>query len=399
MLENRDIIVMSGDWNRLNPGCVQRVAVRLAERNRVLWVGGVPIRAPKLQIRDLKRIVDKGRKMVGASTASRSSLIPVTEIHPFFIPYYDFGAIRRFNDRLLRSAVLKKVQELRFTNYILIPTNPMVAGVIGTLGESSSHYICTDNYEACDGAFKSLGELEHTLLQKVDSVFSTSHVLMKMKIPKSGENHFISQGVDIDHFKLTGAPPPSAVARLKKPIVGYYGLLESWVDYELIVRCAEAYPHVSFVIIGEVKTDISILSNHHNITQLDHIPYEELPRYAEVFDVALIPRRVNELTVAMNPLKLLEYMALGMPVVSTNLPEVKKFGELVFVAEDDDQFVRLVGEALNDNTPERRRSRRAHAEKFSWQSVAERMGDVIQGIDRRKASGRSSGQATILVDA
>jgi len=59
MLENRDIIVMSGDWNRLNPGCVQRVAVRLAERNRVLWVGGVPIRAPKLQIRDLKRIVDK----------------------------------------------------------------------------------------------------------------------------------------------------------------------------------------------------------------------------------------------------------------------------------------------------------------------------------------------------
>lgn len=385
MLENRDIIIMSGDWNWLNPGCVQRVAVRLAERNRVLWVSGVPIRAPKLQIRDFKRIVDKGRKMVGASATSRSSLIPVTEIHPFFIPYYDLGVIRRFNDHLLRSAVLKKVQELSFMDYILIPTNPMVAGVIGTLGESSSHYICTDNYEACDGAFKSLGELEHTLLQKVDSCFSTSHVLMNIKVPKSGENHFISQGVDTDHFKLTGGPPPDALAHLRKPIVGYYGLLESWVDYELIVSCAAAHPDVSFVIIGEVKTDISILSEHRNIIRLNHVPYEDLPRYAEVFDVALIPRRINQLTVAMNPIKLLEYLALELPVVSTNLPEVRRYEDLVFVAEDNDHFVRLIAQALNDNTPARRKLRRLAAERISWDSVADRSSEVMREIDERKA--------------
>jgi glycosyltransferase involved in cell wall biosynthesis len=389
MLENRDIIIMSGDWNLRNPGCVQRVAVRLAERNRVLWVSGVPIRAPRLQVRDLKRILDKGRKMAGASAVTKDPSVPVIEIHPFFIPYYDFGAIRRFNDYLLRSAVLKKVQELRFADYILIPTNPMVAGVVGTLGESSSHYICTDNYEACDGAFNSLHDLECSLLQKVDSCFSTSHVLMGMKIPKSGENHFISQGVDTNHFKPTGGSPPAALACLKKPIVGYFGLLESWVDFELIARCAENYPHASFVIMGEIKTDISVLSGHDNITRLDHIPFEDLPRFAEVFDVALIPRRINELTVAMNPIKLLEYLALELPVVSTNLPEVRRYGDLVFVAENNEHFVRLIGQALNDNTPDRRRRRRLAAEGISWDSVADRTSDTMQKIDEAKARKRS----------
>jgi glycosyltransferase involved in cell wall biosynthesis len=226
-----------------------------------------------------------------------------------------------------------------------------------------------------------------------------SDVLLKSRVPKSGENHFFPEGVDLDHFKVTGGPPPAELAHVKKPIAGYYGLLAPWVDYELIVRCAKEYPHVSFVIMGKAATDISMLSQRPNIKCLDHVPYEDLPRYAELFDVGLIPRRINRLTVAMNPLKLLEYLALGMPVVSTNLPEVKKFGELVFVAEDGDQFVKFVGEAFNDNTPERRRARRDHAERFSWGSVAERISEVIQKIDGCKATSRGSRRSTTLVDA
>lgn len=389
VLENRDIIVMSGDWNRMNPGCVQRVTVPLARRNRVVWVSGVPIRAPRARIRDFQRIMDKGFKMLMSTTNSRNTSIPVTEIHPFFVPFYDNPVFRRFNDRLLRSSVLKKIQELRFKNYLVIPTNPMVAGVIHTLAESSSHYICTDDYAANVGAFKCLGRLEHDLLQKVDSCFSTSHVLMNMKIPRSGENHFISQGVDIDHFKVTGAPPPDALAHLRRPIVGYYGLLESWVDYELIVRCAVAYPRVSFVVIGEAKTDVSMLRRQSNIILLDHVPYENLPRYAEMFDVGLIPRRINRLTVAMNPIKLLEYLALELPVVSTNLPEVKRFGDLAFVAESHEEFVQLIGEALKDNSPARRRLRRAEAERFSWDSVADGVSEVMREIDERKSRERN----------
>ena len=214
MIENRDIIVMSADWNRLNPGCVQRVTVPLARQNRILWVSGIPIRAPRLRMKDFRRIVDKGSKMLGVHSADASK--PVTEIHPYFLPYYDNLPIRSLNDWLLRFSILEKVKELGFKDYILIPTNPMIAGVVGQLGETSSHYICTDDYGGNDGVFKCLDALESDLLQKVDSCFSTSHVLMGLKIPKSGESHFISQGVDLDHFKVTGGPPPDSVFTSQK---------------------------------------------------------------------------------------------------------------------------------------------------------------------------------------
>lgn len=394
MLEHRDIIVLSGDWNRKNPGSVQRLTRVLARRNRVLWVSGIPVRGPRFQSSDLRRIVDKARKMIGGAPGSGAESSAVAEIHPFFLPFYDSRAVRRFNDALLRRSIHRAVRDLGFTNYILLPSNPMVAGVIGTCGESSSHYLCIDDYGANDGAFKCLGDLEHEILQKVDSSFSMSDVLMKSRVPKSGENHFFPEGVDLDHFRVTGEPPPAALAGLKKPIAGYFGLLASWVDYELIRRCALEYPSVSFVIIGQATTDISPLRGLPNLTCLDHVPYDLLPRYAEWFDVGLLPRRINRLTVAMNPLKLLEYMALGMPVVSTNLPEVRKFGDLVNVAEDDDQFVQLVGEALRDNARERKQLRRACAERSSWTSVAERMSNIIQRIDEVKSAGRQGRPAS-----
>ena len=390
MLENRDLIVLSGDWDRKNPAAVQHVTEVFARLNRVLWVSGTPIRPPGLRLNDLPRIIDKGRKMLGYPPQPDPEPLPVTEIHPFFLPFYDNRVVRRFNDAFLRRAILTKVRELGFRNYIMIPSNPMVAGIIGTCGASSSHYFCIDDYGANDGAFRSLGDRETEILQKVDSSFSMSDVLMKNRIPKSGENHFFAEGVDLEHFTARGGSPPAEIAVLKRPIVGYFGLLASWVDFELIRRCAAEYPHASFVVMGKAKTDISLLQGVPNITCLGHVPYEILPRYAEWFDVGMIPRRITRLTVAMNPKKLLEYFAMGTPVVSTSLPEVKKYGDLVFVAEDNDQFVRMVGEALRDNTPERKRRRRAEAERSSWDSIARGMSDIIQRIDERKAINRKT---------
>jgi glycosyltransferase involved in cell wall biosynthesis len=383
MLENRDIIAMCGDWNR-HPGSIQHITEVLVRRNRVLWVSGIPLRSPRLHIYDFRRIAEKGRKMLSTWGNSYDHSIPVTEVHPFFIPYYDIPAIRRFNDKQLRSLLLKKIRELGFKDFVVLASNPMTAGVIGTLGESSSHYLCIDDYGANEGSFRCLGELELEMLQRVDSSFCMSDVLVKTRIPKSGEVNFFPEGVDLKHFKVTGNPPSEVLALIQKPVVGYCGLLASWVDFELIAKCAIAYPHVSFVVLGAAKRDISVLTKQPNIKCLGHIPYEVLPRYMEMFDVGLIPRVINRLTVAMNPLKLLEYLAMELPIVSTNLPEVKKFRDFAFVAEDHDEFVRLLGDALRDNAPERKRLRRAHAERFSWQSIVDRMSDVIQTIEERK---------------
>jgi glycosyltransferase involved in cell wall biosynthesis len=383
MFENRDIIMIGSDW-KLQAGVLQHLTRLLLLRNRVLWVSGIPLRAPRFDVRDIRRVVEKGRMMLATSVNSHDRSVPVTEVHPLFIPWYDSTVVRRFNDGQLRSLLLAKIREMGFRNHLVFTQNPMVANVLGTLGESSSHYLCIDDFGANKGSFRCLEPLEQETLQRVDSCFVMSDVLMKTRVPKSGEIHFFPEGVDLDHFRARGGPPPEPLAGIKRPIAGYAGILEWWVDYELLTRCAAAYPDVSFVILGTVKTDIAMLSRYPNIFSLGHIPFDELPGYLEFFDVGLIPRRINRLTVAMNPLKLLEYLAMEMPVVSTNLPEVKKFAGLVSVAEDDEQFVRLVGEALNDNTAERKRSRRALAERFSWKSVLDRMSDEILAIETRK---------------
>ena len=391
-LKDRDIIVMSSDWNRF-PGSVQHVVEVLAKVNRVLWVSGIPIRPPRLRWGDLRRILDKGRKMLATSVNADAPKLPVREVHPLFIPYYDVPWIRGLNDRLLRNLLAGMIRDLGFSDFIVLASNPMTAGVVGTLGETSAHYLCIDDYAANKGTFRCLGELELNMLRKVDSSWSMSDVLLKSRIPRSGENHFFPEGVDIDHFRLTEGPVPDALRDIKKPIVGYCGLLAWWVDLDLIARSARAYPDVSFVIIGEAKTDVSILKREPNVFLLGHIPYAVLPRYMESFHVGLIPRHINRLTVAMNPLKLLEYLAMGMSVVSSNLPEVRKFGHGVFVARDKEQFVKFVGEALSDTSAEGREMRTAIARRFSWHSVAEELGKVIQQVEAKK---RATGSRTPL---
>ena len=390
MLENRDIIIISGDWDR-HPGPVQHITRLLVRRNRVMWVSGIPLRPPRVQLRDVMRILEKGSKMLATTMHSYDLSIPVKEVHPFFVPYYDSPALRRFNDRLLRRLLVKRIRELGFKDYVLLVQNPMAAGVVGGLAERSSHYLCIDDYGANEGAFRNVGRCENEVLERVDSCFCMSDILLKTRIPRSGQVSFFPEGVDLEHFKVTGSPPPGPLAGVRKPIVGYAGLLASWVDFELIARCAVAYPHVTFVILGAVKTDISTIMGLGNVKCLGHIPYEILPRYVEHFDVGLIPRIINRLTVAMNPLKLLEYLALELPVVSTNLPEVRKFGDLAYVAEDHDQFLRLLEKALHDNTPERNRARRAQAEEFSWQAIIDRMSEVIQSVEANMTTHRGVG--------
>jgi len=383
MLENRDMIVMSADWGR-SPNAIQHITEIFARKNRVIWVSGIPIRAPGMRLRDVRRILDKGLRIFAPKLGRHDRLIPVTEIHPFFIPYYDIPAILRFNDDRLAAVVAATARDLDFKDPVLMLTNPMTAGVVGRLQESSSHYLCIDDYGANENSFSTLPLLEQKMLESVDTSWSMSDILMKSRIPRSGENHFFPEGVDTHHFIRIQGEPPSEIAGLRRPIIGYCGLLSWWMDIDVVVKCARAYPHATFLLLGEAKMDTAKLTAEPNIVLLGHIPYGNLPRYMEYFDVGLIPRVINRLTVAMNPLKLLEYLAMGLPVVSSDLPEVRKFGDHVYLSSNHEQFVAQLGVALQSDSAEKRRSRRAVAEKYSWQAVVDNMSRVILHVEDRK---------------
>jgi glycosyltransferase involved in cell wall biosynthesis len=300
---------------------------------------------------DAHRIVRRLGTILFSNQRNPNELQPTAEINPFVIPFYDIPGIKKINDALLRNVLLRRIKDLDFRDFIIFSATPMVVDIIGTLGESSSHYFCLDDYSCYDGAYQCIGQLEGKMLQKVDSFFTLSEPLMQTRRARSGENHYLPMGVDTDLFFPSNEPLPPALESLKRPIVGFFGQIGSYVDIDLIVRCANAYPDATFIVIGRPHVDVSVFAQAPNIIFLGEIPYRDMPRYARGFDVGLNPRVLNRLSVAMNPLKILEYLSLGMPVVSTDLPAVRMFKDFVSIAESREHFVKLIGDALRDNDP------------------------------------------------
>ncbi|MEN6450150.1 MAG: glycosyltransferase [Thermoguttaceae bacterium] len=207
---------------------------------------------------------------------------------------------------------------------------------------------------------------------------------------------YCPNGVDYDHFHLSAAPPvPGDIADLVaagRPVVGYYGALARWFDYDLVVQAAQARPDCQFLLIGpdhENTVAGGRLDRASNIRWLGEKRYEELPAYLYYFDVATIPFVVNDITRATSPIKLFEYMAAGKPVVTTDLPECCGRNG-VLVARDPQAFITLLGEAIASGRQDaQRRMLEQEAERNRWRAraaqIIDRLGE-LRGMRRRRSA-------------
>ncbi len=385
-LENRNILVFADDFGR-HPSTVQHLGKVLAKNNRLMWIGSLALRKPTYKPHDIKRLIEKFKKifLVRAFGEFPKQTDNVLEVHPFVLPFHDIKIIRTINDFLLVRTLKKKIKQNNFHVPILISSSPIMYGLLGKLGETSSHYFCLDDYSLFKGAFQSLIELENKLLEKVDSSFSVSMQLLKTRIPKSGINNFLPQGVDIDHFSNINKTYAAKMGRIKKPIIGFFGLISEWVDLKIIDSLAKDYPDCSIVILGDASVDISSLRTHPNVHLLGKVPYDELPSYASRFDVGIIPFKINELTAAVNPLKLIEYLALGLPVVTTPMHEVEKFKDYIYIANDLNEFTKMVEVAIKNDTEKMKEERKKVITHYSWEMIAEAIGKIILEVEKGKA--------------
>lgn len=193
------------------------------------------------------------------------------------------------------------------------------------------------------------------LEREKDTICVASASLLFDEITRSRSRRMalVENGVDTAHFKTSRSRDFQSTRLLEllnggRPIAGYFGALAAWLDYELVRRVAELLPHVNFVFIGhDYDGSLKELeSGPANILILPPVDYAVLPCSAVWFDVALLPFKINEITLATSPLKLFEYMALGLPVVSTPIPEVRKYRG-VLIADDPDSFARAIVEGLS----------------------------------------------------
>jgi GT2 family glycosyltransferase len=207
---------------------------------------------------------------------------------------------------------------------------------------------------------------ERGLAAEADLLTASSHGLdQKFKL-RGLSPVLVPNAVDYDFF-AGAARLPSPIEDANGPVIGYFGAVAEWLDLDLLYYAAQSRPSYFFVIVGGVfNQDISKLKALSNVQFIGNQEYEWMPAYLQGFDVCIIPHRLNALTQSSDPVKLYEYLSLGKPVVTTNLPELRRHEDLIYVANDRNEFVQMLDRASNEDDPAARERRIEFASRNTW---------------------------------
>jgi len=174
------------------------------------------------------------------------------------------------------------------------------------------------------------------------------------------------------------------------PILGFFGLIRDWVDLDLLAEVAKRRPDWHIVLLGDADSNVNLSAYRGtaNMHFLGRRPYASLPAYCRCFDVGLIPFKVNELTKSVNPIKLREYLAAGLPVVSTPLPEVQGRMPFTVTAAGGEGFVKAIERLLDEEPLHTKRRERAETMlNEDWPAKVETVGFHLAASSSRLAEG------------
>lgn len=322
------VVAFANDWGT-DPTSKHHVMRLLSEHTDVLWVESSGMRVPSLaRGGDLRRIGAKLRKMTGGA---RRALPRLTVLNPPALPLPGSRMARSLNAGLYARSIERALAAMGHREPPLLWVyTPTVARYLPRLRRAGLVYHCVDRwweFEEYDSA--EMRACHDILCREADHVFASAKALEADCLPITSRVSYLPHGVQWEHFRAAAVGPLPRPADLPATgrMAGFIGMLDAWVDLDLLVQLARRIAPAHLVLIGHARVDVSRLAEEPNVHLLGRKPFAELPAYAAAFDVGLIPFAVNELTTAVNPIKLREYLSAGLPVVSTALPELLPFAD------------------------------------------------------------------------
>jgi len=244
-------------------------------------------------------------------------------------------------------------------------------------------YDCMDELSLFKGAPAQLINQEKYLMAHADIIFTGGKSLYESKKQFHNNVHCFPSSVDAAHFAkaLDNIPVPNDIADLQSPIVGYYGVIDERIDFELLHETALKLSNVSFVMIGPLaKIEETDLPKESNIHYLGMKSYDELPHYLKAFDIAMMPFALNDATKYISPTKTLEYMAAVKPIISTKITDVvRDYSICVSLIETADEFCEAIKFMLDKTDQTSLEIEYCNILKeTSWDTTADKMKLIIK---------------------
>jgi len=390
-----DILCVSSiDWDFIWQGHQEIMSRMAAQGHRVLFVENTGVRAPK--VRDLPRVRQRIRNWWRGTKGFREDRPNLFIYSPLLLPLPYFWLARWINRWLLSRALRRWMEAVGFSRPILwtfLPT-PLALDVIQAVDPQVTIYYCIDDLQSSSAGARKIVTSEERLFRTADLVFCTSEKLRERAARYSDRVHLFPFGVNLERFdavRRSKAEPPADLVPLTRPVIGYVGGLHQWVDQPLLAAVAERLPEMSFALVGPLQTDVSALERCGNVTLFGQREHADLPKYVKGFDVGIVPYLLTEYTANVYPTKLNEYLSMGIPVVATDLPEIRRFnrdhGDVVSVAATADAFATAIRQSLNGaSAPDVVGRRIDVAQSNSWERRIAAMTKLIDATIEKRAS-------------
>ncbi|WP_434446144.1 glycosyltransferase [Lentzea sp. E54] len=356
---------------------------RVAKHRKVLLVNSIGLRMPSpgKSTQFLRRILRK------AKSVAMLVRQPIPETPNFYVmtpaplPFYGKPWLRKLNSVLVRAQVRMVCRLLRMGTPVVVATIPTAWDVVKPMRHKGLVFNRSDRHSAFPEADQgTIAGLENELLSHSDTVLYVSRALQDEESALTGDRaHFLDHGVDVDHFTRR-TELPADIASIPGPRIGFFGSLDDYlVDFDLIEKVAQEFPEASVVLIGDATCSMERYAKYPNVHWLDFRSYDQIPGYGSGFDVALMPWLDNDWIKHANPIKMKEYLALGLAVVSTDFPEVERYSDVIRIASGEADFIDQIRRTLKDGGLKTPAERRAAVLTASWDSRARELMHLAEG--------------------
>ncbi len=391
MNRQHDILCISSiDWDFIWQGHQEIMSRLAAEGHRVLFIENTGVR--QVRVSDMGRIRARLKNWRRGTKGFREERPNLFVHSPLVLPLPYSRIAGWINRQVMMRSITRWMRATGFSRPVVwtfLPT-PLAREVIARIDPVATVYHCVDEFASSSADARRIVASEEQLFRDADLVFVTSEKLRERAARFSERVHLFPSGVSLEAFgtaRESGVHVPDDLARLPRPIAGYVGGIHQWVDQDLLAAAAARLPNTTFALIGPAQVDVSRLQACPNVHLLGQRPHTEVPAYVQGFDVGLVPYRIAEYTANVYPAKMNEYLAMGKPVVATDLPEVHRFnrehGDVIAVGRTAEEFATAIDSAAADAGAEPRQRRIAAAERNGW---SRRLADMSTLIDGAVAS-------------